>query len=311
MFVAALVVRGGPAHSRGMRFRELAAVLAALGLAGCSSGTESNDAGAPLQPPREAFWGGQTGSLTPKCGPSVAEPVPEGASGIVVDTRACARPPSDADVELTSESGEAIESEWIPLGDGRFLVRPAQSLGQGKYQVSVAGSSQSVQVGASSPKPARLGTLSLLAPAGCNLSAELRLDASMLPFVSLLHVEVELDGEAHQLAEYGALTMQNTALPVSCTSCLFSGRHTLQAYGEIAGEPGMLVAETLPFDATCSDQRAYPPPEYGRDSGSGCGVSRAPGSGAGGVWGGMALGLLVLLRRLRAKKSGGSRWSVG
>jgi hypothetical protein len=306
MFVTALVVRRVAAHSRGMRFRELAAVLAALGFAGCGSGTESNDAGAPLQPPREAFWGGQTGSLTPKCGPSVAEPVPEGASGIVIDTRACARTPSDADVELTTESGEAIESEWIPLGDGRFLVRPAQSLGQGKYQVSVAGNSQSVQVGASSPKPARLGTLSLLQPSSCNLSAELTLDGAVLPYVSFLHVEVELDGMAHQVAEYGALTMQNTALPVSCTNCLFSGRHALRAYGEVAGEPGMLVAETLTFDATCNSQQAYPPRDYGRDSGSGCGVTRVPGSGAVGVWGGLALGLLVLLRRLRAKKSGGS-----
>jgi MYXO-CTERM domain-containing protein len=305
MFVAALVVREVSAHSRGMRFRELAVVLAGLGLGGCSGETASYDSGA-FRPPREAFWGGQTGSLTPKCGPSVAEPVPEGASGIVVDTRACARPPSDADVELTTESGEAIESEWIPLGDGRFLVRPAQSLAQGKYQVSVAGSSQSVQVGASSPKPARLGTLSLLQPSGCDLSAELTLDDSVLPYVSLLHVEVELDGMAHQVAEYGALTMQNTALPVSCTNCLSSGRHTLQAHGEIAGEPGMLVADALTLDATCSDQQAYPSGGYGRDSGSGCGVTRVPGSGAGGVWGAMALGLLVLLRRSRAKKSGGS-----
>ncbi len=281
-------------------------MLAALCVGGCSSSTESNDSGAPLQPPRESFWGGQTGSLTPKCGPSVAEPVPEGASGIVIDTRACARTPTDSDVQLTSEDGQTIEAEWIPLGDGRFLVRPAQSLGRGKYQVSVAGNAQSIQVGASSPKPARLGTLSLLQPSGCNLSAELKLDDSVLPYVSLLHVEVELDGVAHEVAGYGALSMQNMALPVSCTSCLVSGRHTLEAYGEIAGEPGMLVAETLAFDATCSDQQAYPSQGYGRDSGSGCGVTRVPGSGAGGAWGGMVLGLLVLLRRLRAKKSGGS-----
>jgi hypothetical protein len=300
MFVAALVVPARAAHSRGMRLRQLVVLLAALGL-GCSSNMSADMSSGAPRPPSESFWGGQTGSLTPKCG-SVAE-VPEGATGIVVDTRGCAGTPTDADVRLTSESGEIIESDWIPLGGGRYLVRPSQSLETGQYQVSIAGASQGLAVGASSPKPTLLGKFEQVA-ASCYLSVTLRLDSAVLPYATLLRVEAVLDGTEHVLAEFGALTATNTTLPISCTDCLSSGSHLLQAYGEIAGEPGMLVTEPLEVESSCT--RAYYPADSGSDSGSGCGFARAPSSGAGGIWGGIALGLLALLGRARAKKSGGS-----
>jgi hypothetical protein len=297
MFVAALVVPARAAHSRGMRLRDLAVLVAVLG---CSAGA-AEDA-APGRPgERQAIWGGQTGSLSPKCGLSVQEAVPEGASGIVVDTRACVGIPTDADVQLTTESGEAIEAEWIPLGGGRYLVRPTQSLDRGQYQVSVAGASQSLQIGASSPKPTRLGVLEQLEPSDCDLSVDLRLDEAVIPFASLLRVDAMLDGERHVLADYGALTAANTVLPVRCANCVSRGQHSLVAVGEIAGEPGTLVTETLTVNSTCSGEAGFP-----QDSGSDCGFARTPGSGAGGIWGGMALGMLALLRRARAKKSGGS-----
>jgi hypothetical protein len=279
-----------------MRFRELGVLLAALGL-GCSSQSSADSAGAPI-PPNKSFWGGQTGSLTPKCG-SVAE-VPEGASGIVVDTRGCARTPTGADVRLTTESGEAITTEWIPLGGGRYLVKPSQSLERGQYQVSIAGASQGVAVGASSPKPTRLGTFEPPGPTACNLNVNLRLDSAVLPYAALLRVDAVLDGTEHLLADFGALTASDTTLPIWCTDCLTRGRHSLDAFGEIAGEPGTLVTETLAVESSCSDS-AYP-----TDSGSGCAFMGAPSSRTGGAWGGVALGLLALLRRARAKKTGGS-----
>src|SRR5262245_66395816 len=99
MFVAALVVPGRAAHSRGMRLRELGVFVAALG-SGCGLDPQPDMPSSP-RPPREAIWGGQTGSLQPQCGLSVEE-VPEGASGDVVDPRGCARPPPDFGVRLTS-----------------------------------------------------------------------------------------------------------------------------------------------------------------------------------------------------------------
>lgn len=282
-----------------MRLGQLGVLLAAFGF-GCSGQMASEMSGAP-RPPREASWGGQTGSLIPKCG-SVAE-VPEGATGIVVDARGCLRAPTDADVRLTSESGETIESELIPLGGGRYLVRPAQSLERGQYQVSIAGASQGLAVGASSPKPTLLGTFEQVA-VSCDLRVNLRLDSAVLPYAALLRVDAVLDGTEHVLADFGALTATDTTLPIYCRDCLSSGRHSLQAYGEIAGEPGMLVTETLELESSCS--AADYTPNSGSDSGSGCGFARAPGSGTGGIWGGIALVMLALLGRARAKKSGGS-----
>jgi hypothetical protein len=252
------------------------------------------------RPPRDAIWGGQTGSLEPKCGLSVEEAVPEGASGIVVDVRACAREPTDADVRITSETGEVIEAEWIPLGGGRYLVRPAQSLERGQYQVSVGGPSQSLQVGEASSKPTRLGTLEKLDSGACDLSVDVRLDDAVLPYAALLHVDAVLDGDTHALADFGALTAANKTLPIRCSNCLSGGRHSLVAFGEIAGEPETLVTATLTVESTCSEAAGF------TDSDSGCAVARVPSSGAGGVWGGIVLGLLVLLRRARAKDAGGS-----
>ena len=265
---------------------------------GCSAGVEADLPSGAL-PPRKSFWGGQTGSLMPKCG-AVAE-VPEGASGIVVDTRGCALTPTGADVRLTTEAGEAIATEWIPLGGGRYLIRPTQSLDRGQYRVSVAGSSQAVQIGASSPKPTRLGTLERLASSDCDLSVDVRLDDAVLPYGALLRVEAMLDGETHLLADYGALTAENTTVAIRCTNCLSRGTHALVAFGEIAGEPSTLASDTLTLDSTCSST-AFPE----QDSSSGCGIARVPGSGAGGVWGGLMLGLLVLMRAVRARKTGGS-----
>jgi hypothetical protein len=277
-----------------MRLREFGVLAAALG-SGCSLDPQP-DMPSPVRPPREAIWGGQTGSLQPKCGLSVEEAVPEGSSGIVVDVRACAREPTDSDVQITSETGEVIEVEWIPLGGGRYLVRPAQSLERGQYQVSVGGSSQSLQVGAASSKPTRLGTLERLGSDACDLSVDVRLDEAVLPYVALLHVDAVLDGDTHVLADFGALTAENTTLPIRCSNCLSSGRHSLVAFGEIAGEPETLETATLTVESACSEGAAS------SDSDSGCVVARVPSSGAGGIWGVTVLGLLMLLRRGRSEK---------
>jgi hypothetical protein len=301
MFVAALVVPERAAHSRGMRLRELGIALVALCLSGCSSSSDS-EAGHGLFP-RGWNWGGQTGSLTPMCGPTLAEPVPEGSNGIVVNTTGCARLPTASDVQLTTESGEAIQVEWVPLGNGRYLVRPTQSLDRGQYRVSIAGASQSVQVGASSPKPVTLGALQGSSSVLCSMDVDLVLDDAVLPYASLLRIGVELDGVEQLHSDHGQLVLDDKVLNIRCDNCLTAGTHVIQAFGEIAGEGAMLATPALTVVSQCT-----PPsdPDDGDASMVGCGVARVPSSGSGGVWGGLALGMLALLRRARAKKTGGS-----
>lgn len=282
-----------------MRLRELGAALVALCLAACSSSDASSDA--PYYFPKGLNWGGQTGSLTPKCGPTLDEAIPEGVDGVVIDTRACSRVPTETDVQLTGSSGEAIETEWVPLGNGRFLIRPTQaaSLASGQYRVSIAGSSQTFEVGASSPKPTTLGTIEQREALQCDVDLALVLDAAVLPYASLLRVGITLDGVEALNTEYGQLGSDDGTLSVRCTNCLQGPRASVQAFGEIAGETNVLETPPLQIQTRCSGAGS-------EDAGDGAGCGFARGGSSQGVWGGMALGLLALLRRARAKKSGGS-----
>jgi hypothetical protein len=284
-----------------MRLRELFGLLAAFCLSGCagSDGSGRDNLLSPENPGRWN-WGGQTGSLVPACGPS-PEPVPEGASGIVVGTSGCGGLPRAADVQLTDEAGEVIETEWIPLGNGRYLLRPSRLLERGQYRLSIAGTSQAVRVGSSSPKPLSLGSLELRGSALCDLNAELVIDDAVLPYAPLLRIGVELDGVERLHSEHGGLTLTGKALEVRCAACLGSGQHELQASGELAGETSVLLTAALSFSSACPAES-----HEGDASMVGCGFSGAQGGGGRGVWSGVTLGLFALLRVGRARKSGGS-----
>jgi len=275
-----------------MRSRELGFLGCAL-CAGCASGADE----AVPYVPRDLVWGGQTGSLVPKCGAALEASIPEGSSGIVVDARACPRPPGASDVELENEAGESIAAEWIPLGDGRYLVKPSQSLEQGNYGLTIAGREERVQVGEAAPEPEILGELEELASGSCGLNLVLRLDPSVLPYAPLLNLRLLVDGELRLQSDFGELNPEDATLGISCDACLGSGVHELEVVGEIAGSQRVLQTDPLTVEASCP---------AGDDSGPACSAGRGPRPGAGAAWAGVSIGLLALLRRATSKRTGGS-----
>lgn len=275
-----------------MRLRELRFLGFAL-CVGCASG--ANDS-APFVP-RDLVWGGQTGSLVPKCGAALEASIPEGSSGFVVDTRACPRPPAETDIELENEAGELVAIEWIPLGDGRFLVKPSQSLEQGSYGLSIAGRQERVQVGGAAPEPSVLGELEESGVRSCGLDLVLRLDAGILPYAPLLELRLLVDGTLLSQSHFGELNPDDASLSISCDGCLGSGVHEVKVTGELAGSQRELSTEPITVETWCSEED---------DSGPACSASRGPRSGASGFWGGVLVGLLALLRRAGAKRTGGS-----
>jgi hypothetical protein len=272
--------------------------LCGVALAACSSETD-NDAIYLMPPSGDYMLGGQTGSLVPDCGVAPLSAggvaVPVGDALAVVYGRGCAEELAAEQLELRGPGARPVSLTLETLGGGAFLVRAAESLGAGQYELGVPGEAAStLSVAAEvSELPMRIGELTPVAtPVNCpeDLAFELALSSEALAYVPLLRWLVSIDGEDEQLwVDYGALELQGQAgdravlrLPrCGRASCLADGGHRLSVRAELAGEE--LVSEPLAigFDAPCAPAAG---PTEATDSGScslGAGVrSAAPSSAA-------------------------------
>jgi hypothetical protein len=249
--------------------------------------------------------GGQTGSLIPGCGVAPlsadGQSVPAGRELAVFYAQDCPELVAPGRLALSGIVVDEQQLELVRLGDATYLLRSAQSLPAGDYQLEPAAGGSELRVDeAEVAVPSVFGTLS--APTEqCPdvLRFTLALDDAALALAPLARFEFRLDGGEQQLwVDYGALRIERDEagnrgvleLP-SCTaeSCLSPGPHQLELHVRVAGqssvpEPLLLDFEVCPSPVSAPDG----------DSDEGCALVAPGGSrptlvGLGGL--GVALGL--------------------
>jgi hypothetical protein len=199
--------------------------------------------------------GGQTGSLVPDCGVAPLSAggvtVPVGDALAVIYGRRCPEELAAEQLELIGPGARPVSLTLESLGNGAFLVRAAESLGAGQYELGVAGEPSTLSVaGEVSALPAGLGELTpVITPLDCpeNLEFELALSAEAMAYVPLMRWLVSVDGGDEQLwVDYGALELEGLEsdravlrLPrCGRSSCLEGGRHGLSVRAELAAHGG-------------------------------------------------------------------------
>jgi hypothetical protein len=262
-----------------------------VGTVACGASDEASDS-APLP------YGGQTGSLVPRCEfarPDLSAEAPSGDNVLVVYGSACERPIAADSVELTSEDGETIPVALVDIGSGATLIRTSQVLQPGIYTVDVPGiGSTSVKVGEPQDLPVRLGALRQIDSGICEARFDLELDEALLPYTALLKLDVRIDnGNARTLVNFGRLSADGRHARFSLgrcfDGCMSSGVHRITLSATIAGET--LQPEPL------EDTFVMHCPSL--DSGERCSITH-PRGGAGGA--GAAALLLALAASLTLRR---------
>jgi hypothetical protein len=292
----ALVRLSRAAHSRNM-FRRAAWVAFFAFLSGCSSGDAADHSGLG----RGLVWGGQTGSLTPVCGLREEVSVPDNASGFVVDTSGCRSASALGEVALTDADGELVEVEWRPLGGGKYLAVPTQSLEEGSYTITAADDATPITVVETAALPARVGELELISSPACGVTLELRLDPALVPYAPLLQLSVNTDGYTVIWKDYGELSADESSLLLECDggACqLGRGSHRITVSATIAGEAVVLESAFIQVDVNCSSDASNDGPA------AACSTPRPAKSGFSALVVGMALALLASLRRRATARDG-------
>jgi hypothetical protein len=290
-------------------WRALAGGLLGLALAACSFDSASEDAAFVGAPPGDYMLGGQTGSLVPDCGVAPLSAggvaVPVGDALAVVYGRGC---PEDLAAQQLAVSGP--DERPLPvtlemLESGVFLVRAAETLPAGRYELGIAGAQNAVSVASeASPLPMRLGEIAAVAsPRECpdDIELALTLAPEALAHAPLLRLLLSIDGGEEQLwVDYGALRLEDEEsgraslrLPRCSRGTCLEGSHQLRVRAELAGEGLSIEPLSVRVDVPCT---TVPLPEA-RTSDS-CALSRrgAPSLAA---WWCCAAGVLWAARRRR------------
>jgi len=269
-----------------LRQAEALALLlgAAIGLGACAS----EDDGTTIADPWD-FIGGQTGSLTPLCGltpGSVMRGVPASAEGLVVDPSECENRAALNQLAVRDANGQPVAFDLMQLPDGTLLVRFVGGFTPGSYTVGTASQIdddggvdggpidpppfdpdagigmqpmvQSVEVEPPAPLPTRFGEVARIG-GECGAVLDLRPDASVLPYLGLLSVDLEIDGNpAGTLVQVGTLELEDgragVPLPNGALNALWDGEHELRVTTRIAGQSVPLETFVLTIQVPCADE---------------------------------------------------------
>lgn len=289
--------------------------LIGLALAACGS-ESSNDSASLVPPPGEYLLGGQTGSLVPDCGVAPLSAggitVPVGDALAVVYGRGCPEELA-AQLALTGPGERPVALTLETLGDGTYLVRAAESLAAGSYDLGGAGEPSRLSVAAEvSALPAQLGELRpLVSPVDCpdSLVFELRLSPEAQAYLPLMRWLVSVDAGDEQLwVDYGALELDaldaeraTLRLPRCGPSrCLDDGAHELRVRAEVAGEELASGALSVGFDVPCPEASPLSdaaPSDAASDSGCSLGKTASFPHASIAWWCGVAAAVLAARRR--------------
>jgi hypothetical protein len=229
------------------------------------------------------------------CGLREEVSLPGNATGFVVDTNGCQSASGLGDVALTDANGELVEVELRPLGGGKYLAVPTETLDEGSYTVTAADDATSVTVVDTAALPARVGELELISSDDCGVKLALRLDPALVPYAPLLQLSVNADGYSVIWKDYGELSADEASLLLECdgsgTCQLVRGSHLITVSATIAGETIALESAFIQVDVKCSSDGSSD------GSSAACSTPRPAKSGSLALVVGMALALLGSLRR--------------
>jgi len=318
----------------------LGLALLAATLVAC--GDSDHDAGAYTRVPRDWTSGGQTGSLIPACGLSaetIEHGVPSAAPGVVLRTDAMGCDASAfEDLTVRDASGQAVAYSLIRLPDGSLLISLHGGLTPGRYRVELtpdpladAGGAADDDAGVEPdaalpepppdagdpatldetfevperPRPQRFGTIERDGDA-CNADLTFVPDAAVLPFLSVLSIELQVDdGAVEPLVRPGALPVDDDGvarvrLPTSRLDAAGEGFHELRIVTRIAGESVPLETFLLSVEVPCGYEGTGDAP-YDEEEEATCAVGMVGTSDA--SYGALLAGLaLFALRRRRRKR---------
>lgn len=249
----------------------LGALCFALSLILSACAADDSSGRAVVVAPRDYMLGGQTGSLIPVCGvaPLSGEGrgVPSGDALAVLYTTGCSEPEAVARLAREGSGDGTVPVQLVPLDDrGTYLVRAAESVSAGDYQLSYGeGAASDLHVAEETPAlPLSPGALRQVpSDASCpeRLRFELDLDAAALAYAPLARFMLRLDyGEEQLWIDYGALPIESDAegsrgvleLPrCGINSCLEHGSHVLTLSMQIAGEDLSPATLDLGFAIDC------------------------------------------------------------
>jgi hypothetical protein len=215
----------------------------------------------------------------PRCGltpASAMHGVPEEAAGLPLSLGACGDGSALAGLSLRDAMGEEVAFDIVILPNGERLVIARGGLVPGQYTLSAPlggdagmtsdedagdvepapalGLMQSVEI-TQAPKPMRFGEVARVS-GDCSAVLELTPDASVLPFLALLSVELQIDGMSPRpLYTTGTLKLvegrARVALSNQELAQLDAGPHELHVTVRLAGESMPLEAFVLTLTAPC------------------------------------------------------------
>jgi hypothetical protein len=246
-----------------------------LALVSCAQ-PQADERAAVLPTPGDEYWlGGQTGSLVPDCGVAPLSAgglaVPIGDALAVFYDRGCPEDLVAERVALTGPGQRPVALTLETLGDGVYLVRAAESLAEGAYELGVAGEASTLSVASEvSALPGQLGVLRPIASAvDCpeTLEFQLALSAEARANVPLMRWLVRVDGGDEQVwVDYGALELEGTEADLATlrlprcagSSCLGQGSHGLRLRAAVAGEAFTSEPLSIAFDVPCAAAESAP-----------------------------------------------------
>jgi hypothetical protein len=256
--------------------------------------------------------GGQTGSLIPTCGVAPLSAsgyaVPRGDVVAVLYGSGCPEALAASRVALTGPDARPVAILLESLEDGVYLVRAAESLEGGEYDLAVSGESQGTLAVDDEPSPLPVQIGPLMVTAGVrdcldDVRFEVELSTEALAHAPLLRWLVRVDGGDWQVwADYGALELTSTpeggrgelVLPrCGPAGCLPEGSHGLDLRVEVAGQSLPSEATSVAFDIECA---ASSPTD---DGCSAVAPARSSGTGFVSVFAALTLAMSAALRRAR------------
>jgi hypothetical protein len=268
---------------QGWCWRRLAGGLLGVVLATSCAQDAAQDAAVLGPPPGEYELGGQTGSLVPECGVAPLSAgglaVPIGDALAVFYDRGCPEDLVAERVALTGPGQRPVPLTLEALDDGVYLVRAAESLAAGSYELGVSGEASTLSVASEvSALPVQLGLLRPIAsPVDCpeSLEFQLVLSAEARANVPLMRWLVRVDaGDEQVWVDYGALELEGADADVATLSlprcaggsCLGQGSHGLRLRAAVAGEAFASEPLSIDFDVRCAES----PPGSAASGSDGC-----------------------------------------
>lgn len=281
--------------------------------------------------------GGQTGSLMPICGltPASAERgVPEDAAGLVLVPNACVDARALDRLSLQDASGQDVAFDVVRLPNGELLVIARGGLTPGQYTLSAGGGAadagitpgddasidddagaeqiedagvaapaltQSVEI-TDAPMPERFGSVARIY-GECGATLELTPEASVLPYLALLSVELQIDGmRPRPLYTTGTLKLEDgyarVELPEHELDELASGSHELRVTVKLAGQSTPLETFLLTLSVPCSEAT-----EEDSSASSGYACAAAPYAASARPAGALAAAMALIALRKRRRRA--------